>query len=142
MIAVLLLTFGALNAAVALSAGTCTQGSADGLYGGFLTLLLYLGGIAAILVRPPRAAALAALVPAAAIALWHSLFAVRFAWNYWNHDMSACHALLGRFPPEEAGEWMDGGEPLLTILWLLLGLLFWAAFLLVLRNGRSGPSAG
>lgn len=142
MIAVLLLTFGALNAAVALSVGTCTQGSADSLYGGFLALLLYLAGIAAILVRRPPLAALGALVPATAIALWHSLFAVRFAWNYWIHDMSACHALLGRFPPEEAGEWMDGGEPLLTILWLLLGLLFWAAILLILRGGRRGPSEG
>ena len=140
MLAVLLLTFGAINAALALSVETCTQGSADSLYGGFLTLLLYLAGIAAIAVRPPRPAAIAAIVPAAAIALWHSLFAGRFAWNYWVHDMSACHALLGEFPPEEAGEWMDGGEPMLTALWLLLGLLFWTAFVLMLRRRGHGPS--
>jgi hypothetical protein len=142
MLAVLLLTFGAINGAVALSVETCTQGSADSLYGGFLTLLLYLAGNAAVLVRPPPLIALAALVPAAAMALWHSLFALRFAWNYWFQDMSACHAMLGEFLPEQAGEWMDGGEPMLTVLWLMLGVLFWAAFFLVLKNGRRGASRG
>ncbi|HEX9964592.1 MAG TPA: hypothetical protein VGB04_06370 [Allosphingosinicella sp.] len=139
MLAVLLLTFGAINAALALSVETCTQGGADSLYLGFLTLLLYSAGLAAVAVRPAPPTALAALVPAAAIAVWHSLFAGRFAWNYWLHEMSACHAMLGEFPLAEAGEWMDGGEPMLTALWLAIGLLFWTAFILVLRRGRQSP---
>jgi hypothetical protein len=73
------------------------------------------------------------LIPATPVALGHSLFAVRFAWHYWLDDMSACHAMLGEFPAGEAGEWMDGGEPLLTFLWLLLSLLFWIALALALK---------
>ena len=133
MIAIVLLSLGAISAVPALSVETCTQGDAASLYGGFLTLILYLAGLATAIASPPRPAALFALVPAAMIALWHSLFAGRFAWNYWLHDISACHAMLGEFPAGEAGEWMDGGEPLLTLLWLALSLLFWIALAIASR---------
>lgn len=137
MIALVLLSLGAIGAALALSVETCTQGDAGSLYGGFLTLFLYLAGLAAVIVAPPRPTALVALIPAALVAFWHSLFAVRFAWNYWLHNMSACHAMLGEFPAGEAGEWMDGGEPLLTFLWLFLSLLFWVALAIPLKAART-----
>lgn len=137
MLGILLLTLGALNAALALSVETCTQGGADSLYGGFLTLLLYGAGAAALAARPPRGAACLALLPAAGLAARHSLFAARFAWNYWRHDFSACHALSGAFPAGEAGEWMDGGEPMLTALWLGLSLLFWTGVAAGLRRSRA-----
>lgn len=127
MAGVLLLTLGALNAVLALSVETCTQGGADSLYLGFVTLLLYLAGLAALLARPASPAAAAALLPAAAVAVWHSLFAARFAWGYTMRGMSACYAMQGGFTAGKAGDWMDGGEPLLAALWVGLGLVFWAA---------------
>ena len=127
MIGILFLTLGAANAALAMSVETCTQGDAASLYAGFLTLFLYLLGAAALAVRPPPRATLAALLPAAGLAAWHSVFAVRFAWGYFAQDMSACFAMQGGFSPEDAGEWMDGGETLLAWLWLSLSGVFWIA---------------
>jgi hypothetical protein len=141
MIGVILFTLGGLNAVMAINVGTCTQGGADGLYGGFLTLFLYLTGLAAFLVRPPTLPALVALIPAGAIAAWHSLFAMRFAWGYWARDMSACYALAGGFTRDEAGEWMDGGEPMLTLLWIGLSLLFWASAAIAAEGVRRRFSA-
>jgi hypothetical protein len=54
MLAIILFTAGAVVAALALTAETCTQGGADSLYAGFLTLPLYLvaGASAADSLRP------------------------------------------------------------------------------------------
>lgn len=143
MAALLLLTLGALNAALALTVETCTQGGADSLYMGFATLFLYLAGLAALLSRPASTAAAAALLPAAFLAVLHSLFAVRFAWGYAARGMSACYALQGGFTADKAGDWMDGGEPLLAALWIALSLLFWAAAGVAAASffrGRTPPS--
>ena len=127
MVGIILLTLGALNAVLALSVETCTQGAADSLYGGFLTLFLYVAGAVALVGWPPWRWAWLALVPAAGIAVWHSLFAVRFALGYSAYGMSACYAMNGGFTPDQAGEWMDGGEPMFVVLWLALSAIFWIA---------------
>jgi hypothetical protein len=106
---------------------TCTQGDAGSLYGGFITLFLYGPGLACLRLARPRAAMALALLPAMAVAAWHSAFAARFASGYYLHSMSACFAMNGGFTPADEGEWMDGGEPLLVALWVGLSLLFWSA---------------
>jgi len=131
---IILLTLGALNAALAMTADTCSQGGADSLYGGWLTLFLYVAGVAALNAAPPQRAAFVALAPAAAIALWHSWFAVTFTYGFWFHNVSACDAMQGGFTFEDAGDWMDGGEPLLTLLWSSLTLLFWGGTIAAFRN--------
>lgn len=127
MLGMVLLTLGALNSVLALSVGTCTQGSAGGLYGGFLTLILYVGGLPALIAHAPPRWMYLGLVPAAAIAIWHTMFAAHFVWGYWADGMSACYAMKGGFTPDQAGEWMDGGEPLLTLLWASVSVIFWIA---------------
>ena len=123
---IVLITLGALNAFLALNLGTCTQGSADELYGGgWLTLFLYIVGAALFVAKPPRRWFHLAIIPSVAIAVWHSIFAVHFALGYWMEGMSACYALKGGFTSQDAGEWMDGREPLLTVLWLLVSSVFW-----------------
>jgi hypothetical protein len=67
MPATILLTLGALNSVLALSVCTCTQGGAGGLYGGFLMLLLYVGGLVALIARPPSHWVRFGLIPAAGI---------------------------------------------------------------------------
>jgi hypothetical protein len=95
-----------------------------------------------LVARPPRAAHFLALLPAAALAAWHSLFALRFAWHYRLSDVSACDALAGRFAPGEGDFPPDGGEPWLTCLWLLLSLLFWLAAAAGLARARvAAPGA-
>lgn len=139
MIGIALLTLGALNAVLALSIETCTQGDAGSLHGGWLTLFLYFGGLLGLVTNAPRRWTLVALLPAAIIAVWHSIFAMQFAWGYWVQGMSACFAMNGHFTPEDAGEWMDGSEPLLTVLWLILSTLFWAAVALAFKFGDGKP---
>lgn len=134
MVGILLLTLGALNSALAMTVETCTQGSAGSLSGGWLTLFLYVSGAAALNAAPPSRAAFLALLPAAAIACWHTWFALTFTIGFWFRGMSACYALYGGFEPEDAGEWMDGGEPLLSILWCVLALIFWSGVIAAFRN--------
>jgi hypothetical protein len=134
MVGMILLTLGALNAALAMSVETCTQGGADALYGGWLTLFLYLSGVAALNAAPPSRAAFLALMPAAAIALWHTWFAVTFAYGFWFRGMSACFALQGGFEARNSGDWMDGGEPILVVLWCALALIFWGGTIAAFRN--------
>lgn len=134
VLATLLLSLGALNAILCIKIETCTGGVADSLIGGVFTLILYAAGIAAlVLLRPPRSAYLA-LLPATVIAIWHSVFAVRFFGGYWLHDVSACYAIVGGFAPENAGQWMDGREPLFICLWLVLSALFWAGLVFAFRR--------
>ncbi len=140
MFVTILLTLGALNSVLALNVGTCTQGSASSLYGGFLTLLLYIAGFIALSIQPRSRWVMVSLLPAAAIAIWHTLFAAQFMWGYWVNGMSACYAMKGGFTPDQAGEWMDGGEPLLTALWASASAAFWVAIAADLRLLR-GASA-
>jgi hypothetical protein len=131
---IILLTLGAVSAALAMTVDTCTMGGADSLHGGWLTLCLYLAGAAALNAAPPRRTAFIVLLPAALIAVWQSWFAVSFAYGFWFRDMSACFAMRGGFRPQDAGEWMDGGEPLLTALWCSLVLIFWGGTIAAFRN--------
>jgi len=136
VISTILLTLGALNSVLALKVGTCTQGDAGNLYGGFLTLLLYVAGFIALTIRPPSRWAWVSLLPAAAVAMWHTLFAAYFMWGYWAKGMSACYAMKGGFTADKAGEWMDGGEPLLTALWASASAVFWMAIAAAVRSRR------
>ena len=121
----------------ALTIETCTQGGADSLRFGVATLILYAAGGAMLALRPPRPIYFLALLPAAALAAWHSRFALRFAWGYWLGGVSACDAMAGRFAPGAGDFQPDGGEPWLTILWLLLSLLFWLSAAIGLFRARS-----
>jgi len=125
MIGIILLTVGALNAALAMTVETCTMGAADSLYGGWLTFILYLLGAGFLRASPPAPWMFVLLIPAACIALWQSWFAITFAYGFWAENMSACAALDGNFSAAFAAENMDGGEPLLTALWAALSLIFW-----------------
>lgn len=138
MLGIILLTLGALNAVLALTVETCTQGSADSLYGGFLTLFLYVAGAGSLIGWPPSRWAFLGLLPAVVIALWHSVFAVRFTWGYFANNMSACYAMKGGFTSDEAGEWMDGGEPLLIALWVAVSVIFWIAVAAGIRRSFQG----
>lgn len=139
-VAVLCLTFGALNAALAITVGTCTQGDAGELLGGWITLLLYLVGTAALLVARRKWICVVLLAPAAAIALVHSWFAIRLTYSYLVHGVSACFVLAGEYSPQDSGEWMDGGEPVYIALWLGLSALFWFGYLNAMRLARAeGP---
>lgn len=140
MLGIILLTLGALNAAVALTVGTCTQGSADSLYGGVITLILYVAGAGSLIGWPPSRWTFLSILPAAAIALWHSVFAIRFAWGYFANNMSACYAMKGGFTSDEAGEWMDGGEPMLIVLWVAVSVVFWIAVATGIRRSFQGLS--
>jgi energy-coupling factor transporter transmembrane protein EcfT len=73
-------------------------------------------------------------MPAAAIAHWHSWFAVTFAYGFWFRGMSACFALQGGFEAKNAGDWMDGGEPILVVLWCALVVIFWGGTIAAFRN--------
>lgn len=123
--AILFLSLGAVNAVLAINVTTCTQGDAGNLFGGFITLFFYLIGTACLLAGAAGRLTFLALVPAMAIAAWHTWFALRFAAGYFLEGMSACYAIQGGFTPDESGEWMDGGEPLYILLWVGLSLLFW-----------------
>lgn len=139
--ATVFLSVGAVNAALAMTIETCTQGSADSLQGGFITLIFYMAGVACLAISRPSRLMFVALAPAMAVAAWHTFFAMRFATGYFFEGMSACFAMKGGFTPEEAGEWMDGREPLLIALWVSLSLLFWggvvASFLRPLSLGTT-----
>lgn len=134
-LASLLLTLGALSAVIGIGGATCTGGVADSLAaGGIVTSILYAAGFAAlVLMQPPRASYLA-LLPATIVAIWHTAFAIRFAWGFWLHDMSACYAMVGGFTPANAGQWMDGREPIFICLWLLLSLMYWIGLIFAFRR--------
>jgi CDP-diglyceride synthetase len=126
-----------VNAILAINVTTCTQGDAANLLGGFITLFFYLIGIAFLSVSQTRRIEFLALVPAIAIAAWHTWFAIRFAAGYLLEGMSACFAIEGGFTPDDAGEWMDGGERLYVALWLGLSLLFWVGVVTSFVRARS-----
>jgi hypothetical protein len=134
-----LLLLGGLNSVLAANIDTCTGGSAGSLYGGILTLILYFFGLIAVRVRPPGAS-IVLLVPACVIAIWHSIFAVRFAIAWWVHNVPACGVMAGHFSRQADQFAVDGGENFLVILWLLLSLVFWVAFALCFfrREEREG----
>ena len=137
---VILFTLGALSACFAIGADTCTQGSADTLGGGLLTLILYVFGTVTLIASEPKRPFLLALSPAALIAIWHSVFAVRFLIGYWFQDMSACSAMTENFSLENAGENMDGAEPYYTFLWLATSLAFWIGLYRGFRASRPDDS--
>ena len=124
--AIVLLSLGAMNAMLASVAGTCTQGGAGNLYGGLLTLALYIVGGLILSFRTLRMWQVIALTPAVAVALWHTVFALRFAWGYFVYGISACDALDGNFAPQHVGYAVDGGEAFMAVLWLALSGTFWA----------------
>jgi hypothetical protein len=136
IIGITLITLGALNAVLAVTAETCTQGGADSLSAGILTLVLYVFGTVALIASEPPRYALLALAPSAMIAVWHSIFAVRFFAGYWFFDISACSAMAGAFSVGNSGEWMDGDEPYYSILWLALSAAYWLGAFRAFRSSR------
>jgi signal transduction histidine kinase len=139
IIGISLITLGALNAALGMTVETCTQGGADSLSAGVLTLALYVFGTAALIASEPPRYTLLALAPSAMIAVWHSIFAVRFFAGYWFFDISACSAMAGAFSADNAGEWMDGDEPYYSILWLALSAAYWLCAFLTFKASRDHP---
>jgi hypothetical protein len=122
---VIFFTVGAVNSWMAMNIETCTQGSADSLIGGYITLIFYIAGAISLWGAPLPKMTYISLVPAALLAISHSLFAIKFAWGFLNYDMSACFAMNGGFELSEAGEWMDGREIQFILLWLALSAIFW-----------------
>jgi hypothetical protein len=122
---VIFLTLGAMNSWLAMNAETCTQGGADSLFGGFYTLIFYIAGAVSLWAAPLPKLVYIFLIPAAYLAVMHSIFAIKFAWGFLIYDMSACFAMKGGFELSEAGEWMDGREPYFVVLWLVLSATFW-----------------
>jgi len=136
IVAIVLLSLGGLNAVFAIEAGTCTQGDAGNLYGGLITVVLYMAGGLILAFNPIQWRQAIALLPAAAIALWHSVFALRFALGYLADKISACDALVGDFTAQSRGYEMDGSEAALAVLWLGLSSIFWIAIFLAWLQGR------
>ena len=136
IVAIFFIYLGSLNATLSVGSGTCTQGDAAQLYGGVLTLAFYLVGGIILSLRSLRIWHIVALVPACIVALWHSVFAVRFAWGYFVNGISACDALTGDFAPNGHGYEMDEGEALFSVVWLSLSILFWVAIIVSSLRAR------
>jgi hypothetical protein len=136
IVAIVLISLGALNSVLAVNAGTCTQGDAGNLFGGLITLVLYMAGGLIMAFKPLQWRQISAFLPAAAIALWHSVFALRFAWGYFVDKISACDAMLGDFLPQSMVYEKDGREVALAILWLGLSAIFWLVMLLAWLQAR------
>ncbi|HEY0325338.1 MAG TPA: hypothetical protein VGC46_05095 [Allosphingosinicella sp.] len=120
-----LVALGGINAALALTVETCTQGSADSLAAVVITLPLYLVGFALLTLRPSRSL-LVALAPIAFVAAWHSWFALRLGIGHWSSGLSACEAMFGL--SAGAGWEADGREPWFIAGWSAASILFWASY--------------
>jgi hypothetical protein len=100
------------NAVFASAAETCTQDSADSLYGGFLSAILYLASLTIFLTRPLPRAGWIALVPAL-LALGNQVyFSLRLFIGYYAFAASACDVITG-----DPSHGFDGREPFFATWW-------------------------
>jgi hypothetical protein len=127
----LLLLLGALNAYLAWTFTTCTQGAADSLYGWIITLPLYVLGWAVI---PKRGSSPLAIVAVASPAIL--VTGVVAAWTLaLMMGASACKLITGL--PFEA----DGREGTFAIAWGGTCLAFWAGLGIAVYRGWSSREA-
>ncbi len=129
----LLIIAGAANAVLALTVDTCTQGSADSLYGYIITLPLYLLGFG-LTAAKPQAGHLALPVLLSPLAIWHTAFAARFAYGHVRAGIGQCDAFEGRFAEAYTGP--TGGELELIGGWLAVSLIFWGGTLAMWLRSR------
>lgn len=114
---IILFYLAAANAVLALNIGTCTQGDASRLWGGLISLILYV--IATLLLAQTKRPAftLIALLPTLPVLAWQLIFTVRLATGHWIANSSACDIL-----ENTSGQSLDGSEPLFILIWTLLTL--------------------
>ena len=125
-VGVLLYYLAAGNLALSLTAGTCTQGDADRLWGGLLSLLLFAAALVFILRATHPIPAAMALLPLLPLLGWATLFTVRFLAGYWWWNATACDVLEGTH-----GHFADGREHILTLLWAVLTIVAWSGIVIV-----------
>ena len=126
-IASALLLLGALNAYAAWRFTTCTQASADSLYGWIITLPLYVLGLVILPKRGSNLALVTAIgAPAIVITAFVSAWTISLATG-----SSACALITGL--PFEA----DGREGTFAAAWGVTCLVFWLGFGLALWRAWS-----
>ncbi len=131
---VALVWLAASNAALALSAGTCTQGDASQLAGGFISAPLYALGFAMVWFARLARRALLWLAPAVPVIAWHSYVASRLDAVAIGGFSSACGVLRGAI----YNDLVDGDEALYAVLWSGMSIGCWVALgLVVFRRDRS-----
>lgn len=128
-----LLTLAGLNALVASSADTCTQGAADSLLGGVLTLGLYVVGVTLVGFAPRRRAWWLLLLPALAGLTYQIYFSVRLFAGVMLSGMTACDVFTGADSFN-----MDGRESFFAFLWLGTSLLASAGLIWAWKRAGRG----
>jgi hypothetical protein len=68
------------------------------------------------------------------VAVWHTVFAVRFAIGYLQRGIGQCDAFIGSF--DEAYFEAHGGEPILIGGWMTVSIVFWAGTLAMWSRSR------
>ena len=143
MIAGLLLIYlGALNTILSMVTGTCTGGSADQLFGGLLSLLLYAVGWGLIYFSKLRLIWLTVLLPIIPVAWWQLEFVVRLGYGFIFANLGAC-TILGHGdrtdgPPEG---WFDGREMIFIVIWVAANLAFLLGGLTTFFKARMSPQS-
>ncbi|MEP7350345.1 MAG: hypothetical protein ABI668_10410 [Sphingorhabdus sp.] len=132
---VILLTVGSAQSWLALNLETCTQDAADSLIFGYVSLFLYVLGATALWLSPLPRLVYLWLVPAALLAVSHTVFAVQFAVGYFTSGLSACSAMHGADMPYG----LDGRERHFIMLWLTLSIIFWIGLASIFQ--KRGPGA-
>jgi len=125
-VGVLLYYLAAGNLALSLTAGTCTQGDADRLWGGLLSLLLFAAALVFILRATHPIPAAMALLPLLPLLGWATLFTVRFLAGYWWWNATACDVLEGTH-----GHFADGREHIFALLWAVLTIVAWSGIVII-----------
>ncbi|MFZ5677666.1 MAG: hypothetical protein ACOZAM_32290 [Pseudomonadota bacterium] len=101
----------AINGILAFTLGTCTQGSADDLLGGGLSLALYLVSIICFIFARQMHFGFLAIVPPLPFIAWQVQFTFRLSYGNLVMGKSACE-VIHDLPYE-----MDGRENLFIGLW-------------------------
>lgn len=125
----------AFNSVLAFTLGTCTQGSADELLGGVISLALYLvSAVCLLFARQTRLAFLAILPPLPFIA-WQIHFTFRLAYGHLVIGQSACE-VIHDLPYE-----LDGREYFFIGLWTATCLAAVCAIVMAWYRGMPMPTA-
>jgi hypothetical protein len=133
-LAVVLFYLASLNALLAAHVGTCNQGDASRLWGGAVSLLLYVW--AAWLVARMARVGLAGLLllPVVPALFWTTKLGARLLLAS-SHGASACSVLEGASYP------VDGNEAAYAAIWLLLSCAGWLGLGLTLLRYWKARSA-
>lgn len=120
----------ALNGILPFNLGTCTQGSADGLLGGIISLALYLLGALCLVIARPVRWTYVAIVPPLPLFAWQLQFTVRLTYGYLFQAQSACQ-VMHDLPYE-----FDGREPFFIGLWWAMCLVAMVGVAIAAYRGR------